>query len=569
MLIAERFGKRYAQRLGERLVEDGTISDSDLVRALERQKVSGDRLGEALVAMGLVGADRLKPYLEEITGFPFVDVSEIEIDPMLSALIPESVAVSRCVLAFEEDGAAVRIAMADPLDIAAVDDLKARLARPVRPCLALTTDLKDAIQRAYDGRSKARSMLDEIVETAVVDDHAEILTESADTAPIVRLLNNVLTGAFTAEASDIHIEPRIDGVYVRYRIDGLLYDQMTIPSSHLPATISRLKVMSGLDIAENRRPQDGRFTARDEHGREYDVRLSVIPTVHGQKACLRLLEKSAAIPTLENLGFLPAQREVFESMLRRPYGLILVTGPTGSGKTTSLYSGLAYVADSTKNINTIEDPVEYALPIANQMQVNPKIGLTFAAGLRSLLRQDPDIILIGEIRDRETAEIAIQAAMTGHLVLSTLHTNDAPSALVRLQNMGIEPYLISSAVTGVIGQRLLRRICPHCAEEYVAPNETLRAIGYSTDHGRVLTLMRGRGCRRCGGRGMRGRSAAYEVLLVSDQLREMMVQGATGPELVARARAEGLQTMRESALKKVLDGTTTPEELVRVFAQGE
>jgi len=521
--------------------------------------------------MGALRSAALAPYLERATGFPFLDVAEEEPDPVLVATVPENIAVGRFALPMRECDGHVLVAMADPLDIATIDDLKVRLRKPIRPCLSLRPDLQEAIRRAYDARLRARSVLEEMGKgnQVVTDAAAENLTEHLNDAPTVRLVNSIMAGAFANEASDVHLEPRPDGVHVRYRIDGLLYDQMSIPVGHLASTVSRLKIMAGLDIAEKRRPQDGRFSAREESGREFDVRLSVVPTVHGQKACLRLLAQTDAVPSLTDLGLLPEQRALFERMLRRPHGLILVTGPTGSGKSTSLYAGLEYVQEPTLNINTIEDPVEYALPWANQVQVNPKIGLTFASGLRALLRQDPDIILIGEIRDRETAEIAIQAAMTGHLVLSTLHTNDAGSALVRLQHMGIEPYLVSSAVIGVVGQRLLRRLCLHCREPYTPTRELANAVGLPVVGDRLPELSRGQGCRRCGGRGMRGRTAAFEVMPITDRVRELVLRGASGSELAAQATEEQRLSMREAAVQKVLDHVTTPEEVLRVFAQGE
>ncbi|HWD38212.1 MAG TPA: GspE/PulE family protein, partial [Fimbriimonas sp.] len=331
---------------------------------------------------------------------------------------------------------------------------------------------------------------------------------------------------------------------------------------------SRLKVMASLDIAERRRPQDGRLTTRDDRGGEYDVRLSIMPTVYGEKACMRLLEKANSIAHLDKLGFMPAQRALFDKFIRRPHGLILVTGPTGSGKSTTLYAALQSISDSTKNVNTIEDPVEYKLAGVNQMQVNPKIDVTFANGLRTLVRQDPDVILVGEIRDRDTAEIAIQAALTGHLVLSTLHTNDAAGALVRLQNMGVERFLISSAMVGVIGQRLVRNVCPHCTETLtIKPDEAL-ALGLP-EREEPTVVARGKGCRRCGGRGTSGRSAAFEVFGMSEGIRQLVLDGASSSTIADQVRYEGMATMHESAVDKVLELKVPPEELVRVFSTGE
>jgi type IV pilus assembly protein PilB len=571
MLIAERFKRDALATLGERLVRAELLTEEDLQSAegLVRQK--GGRLAETIVGMGLLTAKELGPHLQATSGFPFIDIAEEEIDAATAVLLPEAMAIGRQALPFAQRDGQVLVAMADPMDLATVDALRVQIARPIAPHFALGNDLAECIRRVFNVREKMFTVLEEIGDDhpAETEDPGDALLDQADDAPIVRLVNSIMVGAFASGASDIHIEPKANNVRIRYRIDGLLYDQMTIPSNHLAPTISRLKVMSRLDIAEKRRPQDGRFSTRDENGREYDVRLSVLPTVHGQKACMRLLEKTGALPDVATLGLQPNQEALFHNLIQRPHGLLLVTGPTGSGKTTTLYSALRSLSDSTRNINTVEDPVEYELPEANQVQVNPKIGLTFASGLRSLLRQDPDIILIGEIRDRETAEIAIESAMTGHFVLSTLHTNDAPSALVRLQNMRMEPYMITSSVVGVIGQRLLRKLCPLCKETYKPSEAVLLAAGLDPAEHRHTEFARGAGCRRCGGRGMRGRVAVYEVMPMSEEIRQMVLNGASGSELAAQAAASGMATMRQSAIQKVLDHTTSPEEVHRVFSVGE
>jgi len=437
-------------------------------------------------------------------------------------------------------------------------------------CLALSADLNEAIKRSYDARDKVRNLIHEIGETTtqlVEENTVDELIDQGQQAPIVRLVNSLVGGAVAAGASDIHLEPAEGSIRVRYRIDGVMYEQMTLPANHLPACISRLKIMGGLDIAERRRPQDGRFSTRDDNGREFDIRLSLMPTVYGEKACMRLLEKANALASVEKIGFFPEQRKLFESFIRRPHGLILVTGPTGSGKSTTLYAALQAINDSTKNINTIEDPVEYRLSGINQMQVNNKIGVSFAAGLRTLVRQDPDVILVGEIRDKDTAEIAIQAALTGHLVLSTLHTNDAPGALVRLQNMGVEPFLVSSAIVGIIGQRLLRNLCPYCRQEYTPNIDIAMAAGIPITDGKVPLMARPVGCKRCGGRGTKGRNATLEILAMTEKLREMVLQRCSGPELSVQAMKEGMIPMRESAVRKALDFQISLEEIVRVFSE--
>ncbi|MEZ0324817.1 MAG: GspE/PulE family protein [Fimbriimonas sp.] len=570
MALTARFQGRTTGFLGQLLIDAAVIDSDKVALALERQRRTGEFLGEALVQSGIITLAELKPHLEKVTGFTVVDIAAQEIDTAIAGLVPESFAASRKVLPFAQENGRVLLAMADPLNVATIDETKALLGRPVEPRLALTKDLVEATRRAYDLNQKTRSVLEEIgIEDHGLDDGLAELLRQTDDAPLVRLVNGIMSGAFAAHASDVHIEPAEDIVRVRYRIDGILYEQMTLPLNHLAPCISRMKVMAGLDIAEKRRPQDGRFSSKDEHGQEYDIRLSIMPTVYGEKACMRLLEKSASLPELEDLGLYPDQMFILEKLVKAPHGLILVTGPTGSGKTTTLYSALQRISNPGLNINTIEDPVEYRLRGANQVQVNPKIGLTFASGLRTLVRQDPDVILVGEIRDKETAEVAVQASLTGHLVLSTLHTNDAPSALVRLRNMGIEPYLISSAVTGLVGQRLLRTVCKHCVQQEDMSIEFMDAFDIPSVNGVVPKVAKTVGCWRCGGRGTRGRAAAFEVTPMSEELRAMVVRGDAASHLMRQAREEGMATMRESAIRKLLDLSTTPEEVLRVFASDE
>lgn len=566
-------GQRFLLgRMGERLVKDGVITEDHLYEAIQRQKQVGGLIGEIIVQMGFLSAAEIKPYLEEWTGFPFVDIVEEEIDRDVVSRVPKTTVVSRLALPYREQNGQVLVAMADPLDIETIDEYRATLNMPIVAYLALSADLNEAIKRSYDDRDKVRNLIHEIGESSIQlveekDDEDEL--DEGQKAPIVRLVNSLVGGAVAAGASDIHLEPAEGSVRVRYRIDGVMYEQMTLPANHQAACISRLKIMGGLDIAERRRPQDGRFSTRDDSGREFDIRLSLMPTVYGEKACMRLLEKANALASVDKIGFFPEQRKLFESFIKRPHGLILVTGPTGSGKSTTLYAALQAINDSTKNINTIEDPVEYRLSGINQMQVNHKIGVTFATGLRTLVRQDPDVILVGEIRDKETAEIAIQAALTGHLVLSTLHTNDAPGALVRLQNMGVEPFLVSSAIVGIIGQRLLRNLCPFCRQEYTPHMDIAMAAGIPIRDGIVPTMARPVGCKRCGGRGTKGRNATLEILAMTERLREMVLQRCSGPELSTQAISEGMIPMRESAVRKALDYQISIDEIVRVFAQDD
>jgi len=556
------------ERVGRRLIDEGALSDDLLKQAHDKLQQTGGNFAESLLSLGTVKPAQLKPHIEYFLGYPFVDMAEEEIDKDIANLIPESFAVTRRVLPYKEQDNRIWVAMADPLDVDLVDNLRMRLPRAIVPCLGVASDIDSAIRRAHDTRTKARTIIDELGDTgrkSMQDEEDEV---TAEDAPIVRLVQQIVSGAIAAGASDIHIEPQETDVRVRYRIDGILYDHIRIPFGHLNAMISRLKIISGLDIAERRRPQDGRFATRSDTGHGYDVRLSIMPTVYGEKAVMRLLEKANSVANLDKLGFLPAQRDVFELFIKKPHGLILVTGPTGSGKSTTLYAGLQSINSPTLNINTVEDPVEYRLPGVNQMQVNPKIGVTFATGLRTLVRQDPDVILVGEIRDRETAEISVQAALTGHLVLSTLHTNDAPGALVRLQNMGVEPFLIASAVLGVQGQRLLRTICGNCKETYTPSVEICLSAGIPLgDNGQPPVLSRGRGCSRCHNRGTKGRTAAMELVVMTDPIRHAVLAGASGKEIYDLAISEGMMTMRQAAVQKALNHQVSAEEIVRVFAQ--
>ncbi len=554
-------------RLGDQLVADGIIDAGQLQQALERQRQTGAFLGEVIVTLGFAPAQTIGHYLQSVTGFPFVELADCTVDIELARSIPQHLARRKVLLPFAEQDDAVHVAMMDPLDLAAVDDLHTRLGRRIVPFLGFQADILQAINRIYDMRQMAQSVLDEMVEESRQESDLSVdeLVGLAEGAPIVRLVYSIIHSAVAGGASDIHIEPQEHLVRVRFRQDGMLYDQMTFPRNHLAAVVSRIKVMSHLDISERRRPQDGRCIFKEEDGREFDLRISVLPLIYGEKVVMRVLEKSSSFGNIDALGFFPEQREMFERFVRRPHGVVLVTGPTGSGKSTSLYGALTLINDSSRNINTVEDPVEYHLPGVNQMQVRPQIGVTFASGLRSLVRQDPDVIMVGEIRDPETAAMAVQAALTGHLVLSTLHTNDAPGALVRLQNMGVEPFLISSALIGVIGQRLIRTICPHCKEMEEAPSVVGEAFGLKVREGDSFVLATGRGCPKCGGRGMKGRTGVYEIMPMSDSLRKMVLQNAAGPQLREQAIAEGMVTMRDAALRKMLLGHTTADEVTRVL----
>ncbi len=562
--VMMRFGNAS---IGDQLVARGVITSNQLTLALENQRQKGCSLVQSVTNLNMVTVRDIAPTLEEITGFPFIDLPETVINPETVRKVPEILERRKRLLPFAENATEIHVAMADPFDLSAIDELQARLNRRIVPFLALEDDIEDAIARIYDASQKTQSVLDEIAlgfETEPDLSIDELMGMAAD-APIVRLVNTIILSAIGSGASDIHIEPQENGVRVRFRQDGMLYEQTTIPKVHLKAVVSRLKIVANMNIAERRRPQDGRFSIRSEGGLDYDLRVSIMPVVHGEKVVMRILAKTSSFGNKDRLGFFPEQKEVFEGFIHRPHGIILVTGPTGSGKSTTLFAALNSINDSTKNINTVEDPVEYDLPGVNQMQMNPKIGVTFASGLRTLLRQDPDVIMVGEIRDKETAEIAIQAALTGHLVLSTLHTNDAPGALTRLQNMGVEPFLVSSAVLGVIGQRLLRTICPFCKTQKQATVAMAATLGLTLSNGQPPMLTGGLGCPKCNNRGMKGRTAVYEVMTISDTMRDMVLKEASGSQLHAQAVAEGMMTMREAAIRKVVEGVTTPEEVARVL----
>ena len=565
-------GQAPALKLGERLVERGVVTRQQLDQALSAQSAGGGRfLGEILITLGMAKTREVGPVLAEALGVPYVNPRECVIEQQFVDLVPESFLRQHTVMPLRVEEGRLHVAMADPLDLSVLDDLKLMVGRPIAPALSLERELLAVINTHLDARRHAEQAIKEIdAERAangesVVEPTTEELSLLAADAPVVRLVNSVINGAVNRRASDIHLEPQRGDMRVRYRVDGLLYDQMTIPRGHQAAVVSRVKIMSRMNIAERRLPQDGRI-GLSVHGKEYDLRISAMPCLFGEKIVMRLLEKSSMRLPFEELGFLPEQQDLFRWLLARPYGMILVTGPTGSGKSTTLYAAMSTINDPTRNITTIEDPVEYQLAGITQTEVNPKVGMTFARGLRTMVRQDPDVIMVGEIRDLETAEIAVQAALTGHLVFSTLHTNDAPGALVRLGNMGVEPFLISSSAIGVLGQRLARVICPDCRQWYAPSAETLASLsrGGLTLPPKV-ELARGQGCEECNHVGYRGRVAVYEVMRLSDPLRELVLARASTVALRERARAEGMQIMQEAGLQKVLQGVTTAEEILRVI----
>ncbi|MCC6727971.1 MAG: type II/IV secretion system protein [Chthonomonadales bacterium] len=560
-------------QIGQRLLADGVISEAQLEAALDRKRQTGEFLGEVLVHMGAVPARAIGKLLEAMVGVPYVDLSEARIEPQAAAMVPEKYQRRHRLLPYDVEGRRLFVAMSDPLNVMVVDDLHLMTGLKIVPMLALNAEILDGFSRAHTVRNAAESVLKEIEDSeggpsAEPELSVDQLVNLAEDAPIIRLVNSIVAGGITAGASDVHIEPQEKAVRVRYRMDGILYEQMTLPTHHHAAVVSRIKIMSHLNIAERRRPQDGRIVFATDAG-PYDLRVSTMPTIYGEKIVLRVLDKSGISVPLDALGFFSDQRDLYEAFIRRPHGMILVTGPTGSGKSTTLYTSLNQINDVSRNIITVEDPVEYNLAGISQMQANAKIGLTFATGLRTIVRQDPDVIMVGEIRDTETAEIAVQAALTGHLVFSTLHTNDAPGAIVRLQNMGVEAFLIVSALIGVIGQRLLRKVCVGCAEPCDPDPALLRSLGVGPERLGNATFQRGRGCPRCGGRGYKGRTAAFEVMRISDRLRQAVLSNAGGAVLKDIAQQDGMASMRESGIRKALEGSTTLDEVCRVLLSEE
>ena len=552
------------EALGGILVRMGLLNELQLQQALEVQARTGERLGRILVRMGLLTEEDLAKVIGVQWGCPYVSLSSTPVDRDVVRLVPQHIAARHKVLAFARNGDRLVVALVDPLNLLALDDVRLVTGMDVEARITTEDELMQAINRYYH----VGSILEQAVvpeEEAAAEEEVSIdrLREMVDEAPVVKLVNVILDQAIREGASDIHIEPHRNGLHVRYRIDGVLHDVMSPPKNLKAALVSRIKIVANLDIAERRRPQDGRIHLK-VNGRDIDLRVSTLPTLFGEKVVMRILDQSNALIRLNRLGMASDVQARWEELSSKPYGMILVTGPTGSGKTTTLYATLSKINTLDKNIITVEDPVEYQLPRINQVQVNPKAGLTFATGLRSILRQDPDVIMVGEIRDRETAEIAVQAALTGHLVLSTLHTNDAPSAFTRLVDMGIEPFLITSSVIGVLAQRLCRTICPKCKEAYRPPREAVRRLSEELADEQDLVLYRGAGCDACRQTGYRGRTGVYELLGVTDRIRERVVQRASASEIREVARQEGFRTMREDGIRKVLEGITTIEEILRV-----
>lgn len=554
------------KRLGDILQERGLLSKEQLKQALDYQRSTGDKLGTALMKLGFISPEDIADALSEHLRIPRVDFKRRYISSDVVKLVPENIIREQQVLPIELDGNFLSVAMVDPLNIMVIDDLHRITGYLIKPMIATAEEIESAYQRSLDIASTAQQVLAQYSEdngqAAESEEKEKAEAQFIGNAPGVKLANMILEQAVKQRASDVHLEPREDDLRVRFRIDGIMRDIMVVPR-HLRGDVnSRIKVMANLDITERRRPQDGRMQMR-LGDLIVDMRVSTLPTVHGEKIAVRLLSRSQDLLDIDEFGFSSQNYEKVQRMLRQSQGLILVTGPTGSGKTTTLYGFLNQLNSPEKNIITVEDPVEYRLPGINQVQINPKVDLTFAAGLRSVLRQDPDIIMVGEIRDGETAEIAVRAALTGHLVLSTLHTNNAVASVTRLLNMGLEPYLISSTVIGVIAQRLVRTICTECREEIPLENPVLerfiRALGLEPP----TTVFRGKGCPLCGDTGYRGRAMVEEVLLFSKELRQAIDSGAHEGELREIALCGGMQTLQIAAVDKLVRGITTAEEVLR------
>jgi len=561
---------------GELLVSKGLLSPEELLEVLNEQREHGGRLGEVLLRLKMLNDEDVTYALAEhlsIEYFRFDDISKIDMN--VARAVPESIAKRFCLVAVREEGGKVVITMADPLNVIAIDTVTLKMKRQIKPAISSPQEIRRAIEAIYHGTDVEEQQLRTIVQTEVDSEQqpqddslledtleTDISNEVAATKPpVIRFVDLLLSQAVKSRASDIHIEPQENAVAVRMRIDGILRNMVPPAKKMQAAIVARIKILSQMDIAERRLPQDGRFKIKAS-GRDIDVRVSVIPTIYGEKVVMRILDAAAVNHDLDQLGFEPELLAEFKNMLSQPHGIIIVTGPTGSGKSTTLYSALNYLRDPTKNITTVEDPVEYRLAGINQIQVKPDIDLDFAMCLRAILRQDPDIILIGEIRDKETVEIAIKASLTGHLVLSTFHTNDAPSAISRLIYMGIERYLLASTLNLIVAQRLVRKICKHCKEPVTLNEEILKRLKVNREQSMDTVFYRGRGCPACGGTGYFGRLPIFEFLTVDSAIGEMIIAGTSEAQIKAAIRQKGYSGLLESGVNKMLQGLTTAEEVM-------
>jgi len=557
-------------RLGELLVKRGLLTPAQLTKAMEEHAAAGTALSAVLVKLGFVSETDLATCLQKEYRLSLVDPSAMTLPPDVLRLIPATLVQRHHLVPINLSGSSLTIAMSDPTNIVAINEVKFLTGYDVKVAVACVSSLSAAIEEHYAEDANYDDVLNELgsedVELVSEDEEIDLkeLERATEDAPVVRLVNAILTSAIKRRASDIHLEPFERMFRVRFRVDGVLEEIMRPPLKLKNAITSRVKVMAALDIAERRLPQDGRIKLKLGRGQEMDFRVSVLPTIFGEKIVLRLLDKSNLQLDMTKLGFEESALKDFKEAIYKPYGMVLVTGPTGSGKTTTLYSALSELNKITSNISTAEDPVEFNLVGINQVQIHEEIGLNFANALRSFLRQDPDIIMVGEVRDFETAEIAIKAALTGHLVLSTLHTNDAPSTINRLLNMGVEPFLVASSVNLILAQRLARVICPACRQPAELPPQALLDIGVAKDDIGTFTPFQGAGCPQCNGSGYRGRIALYEVMPMSEELRDLVLNGASASEIKRCAVAGGMKTLRQSGIAKLKDGVTTVAEVVRV-----
>jgi type IV pilus assembly protein PilB len=561
-------------RLGDLLVSKGLLTSKQLEMALQEQKISGQKLGTSLVKLGYISEKNLVSFLSRHYGVPAIDLSEVQVDAEAIKMIPPDVVFKYQVIPIKRVGSTLRVAMSDPSNILAIDDIKFLTSCHVEVFVSTESTIKTAIDKFYDSSSSLAEIMgsmDSGENMELLDDSEEVdvqqLQQASEDAPVVKLVNLILNEAIKRGASDIHMEPYEKIFRVRFRLDGVLHEFMKPPMKLKNAIISRVKIMAKLDIAERRLPQDGRIKIKFGKDKEMDFRVSVLPTLFGEKVVMRLLDKTNLQLDMTKLGFEENPLKDFKEAIHKPFGMVLVTGPTGSGKTTTLYSALSELNQITENISTAEDPVEFNLMGINQVQTHEEIGLTFAACLRSFLRQDPDIIMVGEVRDFETAEIAIKAALTGHLVLSTLHTNDAPSTINRLLNMGIEPFLVASSVNLILAQRLARRNCESCKAPVQVSPQMLRNLGVPEEDVPSYSCFKGKGCPTCGNTGFKGRVALYEVLPVKEEVRELILQGASASEIKREAMRLGMKTLRQAALTKLKEGVTTVEEVMKTTVE--
>ena len=578
MKTAEVISKATKTKLdlvfGEFLISKGLLSRSKLLEALNEQRDNRGRLGKVLVRLKMLSDEDVTYALAEYLSMECIRFDDTtKIDMNIARMLPEAIAKRFCLIAVGETDGKVIVAMADPLNVVAIDTITLKIKRQLKVVISSSKEIRRAIEVIYHGSDVEEQRLRDLVDLEVGEDDEKVLAGvseedissevAATKPPVIRFVDLLLSQAVKSRASDIHIEPQERSMMIRMRIDGVLRDMVPPARKMQAAVATRIKILSEMDIAERRLPQDGRFKMKAS-GRDIDVRVSAIPTIYGEKVVMRILDASAASRDLSQLGFEPELLEEFKTILSQPHGIIIVTGPTGSGKSTTLYSALNYLKDPTKNITTVEDPVEYRLAGINQIQVKPKIDLDFAICLRAILRQDPDIILIGEIRDKETVEIAIKASLTGHLVLSTFHTNDAPSAISRLVYMGIEPFLLASSLNLVIAQRLVRKICDGCKEPVKLSEEVLKRLQIDSEQASDSVFYRGRGCKSCGGTGYLGRLPVFEFLVVDSDMREKLVSGATESQIREMSRQKGYGGLLESGVSKMLQGLTTAEEVLSV-----